>query len=108
MTLFYKNVLPKSFGFSGPYYLILIIPNLRKLCCELVIHINVTVSLINNRMGRGCCRAWGHLGSKVWVLTIVVLEVNPELDSIRAKHRHARSALFSRLVLLYDAQFNTF
>ena len=36
-------------------------------------------------------------GSKVWVLTIGVLEVNPELDSIRAQRGRARSALFSRV-----------
>ena len=35
-------------------------------------------------------------GSKVWVLTIRVLEVNPERDSIRAQCGRARSVLFSR------------
>ena len=30
-----------------------------------------------------------EVGSKVWVLTIGVPEVNPELDSIRAKRRRA-------------------
>ena len=34
----------------------------------------------------------------VWVLTIGVLEVNPELDSIRAQRGRARSALFSRVL----------
>ena len=33
----------------------------------------------------------------MWVLTIGVLEVNPELDSIRAQRGHAQSALFSRV-----------
>ena len=37
------------------------------------------------------------VGPKVWVLTIRVLEVNPELDSIRAQRGRARSALFSRV-----------
>ena len=37
------------------------------------------------------------VGSKVWVLTIGVLEVNPEGDSIRAQHGRARSARFSRV-----------
>ena len=37
------------------------------------------------------------VGSKVWVLTIGVLEVNPERDSIRAQRGPARSALFSRV-----------
>ena len=38
------------------------------------------------------------VGSKVWVLTIRVLEVNPEVESIRARadaRGRARSALFS-------------
>ena len=35
------------------------------------------------------------VGSKVWVLTIGVLEVNHEGDSIRAQRGRARSALFS-------------
>ena len=39
------------------------------------------------------------VGSKVWVLTIGVLEVNPEVDSIRPQRRRARSALFSRVVI---------
>ena len=38
------------------------------------------------------------VGSKVWVLTIGVLEVNPELDSVRAQRGRARSALFSRVI----------
>ena len=33
----------------------------------------------------------------MWDLTIGVLEVNPELDSIRAQRGRARSALFSRV-----------
>ena len=37
------------------------------------------------------------VGSKVWVLTIGVLEVNPEWDSIRAQRGRARSALFYRV-----------
>ena len=39
------------------------------------------------------------VGSKVWVLTIGVLEVNPELDSIRAQRGRARSELFSRVYI---------
>ena len=39
------------------------------------------------------------VGSKVWVLTIRVLEVNPEGDSIRAQRGRARSALFSRVFI---------
>ena len=39
------------------------------------------------------------VGSKVWVLTIGVLEVNPEVESIRAQRGRARSALFSRVSL---------
>ena len=39
------------------------------------------------------------VGSKVWVLTIGVLEVNPEGDSVRAQRGRARSALFSRVLL---------
>ena len=31
-------------------------------------------------------------GSKVWVLTLGVLEVNPEVDSIRAQRGRAQSA----------------
>ena len=42
------------------------------------------------------------VGSKVWVLTIGVLEVNPELDSVRAQRGRARSALFSRVKLLLE------
>ena len=38
------------------------------------------------------------VGSKVWVLTIGVLEVNHEGDSIRAQRERARSALFSRVI----------
>ena len=38
------------------------------------------------------------VGSKVWVLTIGVLEVNPEVDSIRAQRGRARSALFYRVI----------
>ena len=38
------------------------------------------------------------VGSKVWVLTIGVLEVNPEWDSIRAQRGRARSALFYRVI----------
>ena len=38
------------------------------------------------------------VGSKVWVLTIGVLEVNPERDSIRAQRERARSVLFSQVV----------
>ena len=33
------------------------------------------------------------VGSKVWVLTIGVLEVNPEVESICAQRGRARSAL---------------
>ena len=44
---------------------------------------------------------WGlgasEVGFKVWVLTIGVLEVNREVDSIRAQRGRARSALFSRV-----------
>ena len=39
------------------------------------------------------------VGSKVWVLTIGVLEVNPEGDANRAQRGRARSALFSRVYL---------
>ena len=35
------------------------------------------------------------VGSKVWVLTIGVLEVYPHCHSIRAQRGRARSALFS-------------
>ena len=35
----------------------------------------------------------------VWVLTIGVLEVNPEWDSIRAQRGRSRSALFYRVSL---------
>ena len=45
---------------------------------------------------------WGRVqgvGPTLWVLTIGVLEVNPELDSIRAQRGRARIALFSRVVL---------
>ena len=55
-------------------------------------------SLTNNWMGT---KSWGlgasGVRSKVWVLTIRVLEVNPEVDSIRAQRGRARSALFSRV-----------
>ena len=46
-------------------------------------------------MGNG--DSWG--GSKVWVLTIGVLEVNAEVESIRAQRGRARSALISRVIL---------
>ena len=39
------------------------------------------------------------VGSKVWVQTIGVLEVNPEGDSIRAQSGRARSALLSRVII---------
>ena len=52
--------------------------------------------MVTEELGPG--GIWGR--SKVWVLTIGVLEVNPELDSIRAQQRRARSALFSRVMLL--------
>ena len=39
------------------------------------------------------------VGSKVWVLTIGVLEVNPEVESIRAQRGRARSALFHRVLV---------
>ena len=39
------------------------------------------------------------VGSKVWILSIGVLEVNPERDSILAQRGHAQSALFSRVVV---------
>ena len=42
------------------------------------------------------------VGSKVWVLTIGVLEVNPELDSICGQRVRARSALFSRVLLSFE------
>ena len=42
-------------------------------------------------------------GSKVWVLTIGVLEVNPELDSIRAQRGRARSALLVEFTLFKEA-----
>ena len=40
----------------------------------------------------------------MWVLTIGVLEVNPELDSIRAQRGRARSALFSRVLITFPLQ----
>ena len=47
--------------------------------------------------------SWGlgasGVGSKVWVLTIGGLEVNPEVESIRAHRGRARSALFYRVCL---------
>ena len=43
----------------------------------------------------------------VWVLTIGVLEVNPERDSIRAQRGRARSALFSRVRFKYDSVCGT-
>ena len=57
-------------------------------------------SFFNNRMGRLLQDLGASgVGSKVWVLTIGVLEVNPEWDSIRAQRRRARSALFSLVVV---------
>ena len=57
-------------------------------------------SLINNwNVRRLFDLGASGVGSKVWVLTIAVLEVNPELDSIRAQRGRARSALFSRVTL---------
>ena len=41
------------------------------------------------------------VGSKVRVRTIGVLEVNAEVDSIRAQRGRARSALFSRVYIIY-------
>ena len=41
------------------------------------------------------------VGSKEWVLTIGVLEVHPEGDSIRAQRGRARSALFSRVLFIW-------
>ena len=38
------------------------------------------------------------VGSKVWVLTIGLLEVNAEVESIRAQRGRARSALISRVL----------
>ena len=49
---------------------------------------------MNLRMGAS------GVGSKVWVLTIGVLEVNPERDSIRAQRGRARSALFTRVSII--------
>ena len=51
---------------------------------------------MNLRMGAS------GVGSKVWVLTIGVLEVNPEWDSIRAQRGRARSALFYRVFVIFD------
>ena len=53
--------------------------------------------MVTEELGPG--GIWGR--SKVWVLTIGVLEVNPELYSIRAQQRRARSAIFSRVVLIF-------
>ena len=39
--------------------------------------------------------------SKVWVLTIGVLEVNPELDSVRAQRGRARSKLLSQCFIMF-------
>ena len=38
----------------------------------------------------------------MWVLTIGVLEVNPQWDSIRAQRGRARSALFSRVLIIVN------
>ena len=46
------------------------------------------------------------VGSKVWVLTIGVLEVNPEGDAIRAQRGRAGSALFSRDVFQNVGQWS--
>ena len=54
---------------------------------------------MNLRMGAS------GVGSKVWVLTIGVLEDNPERDSIRAQRGRARSALFSRVPLYFIFAF---
>ena len=51
---------------------------------------------MNLRMGAS------EVGSKVWVLTIGVLEVNHEVESIRAQRGRARSALFSRVNIMFD------
>ena len=60
-------------------------------------------SLTNNWMGT---KSWGlgasGVRSKVWVLTIRVLEVNHEVDSIRAQRGRARSALCSRVFMNKD------
>ena len=48
------------------------------------------------------------VGSKVWVLTIGVLEVNPERDSIRAQRGRDRSALFSRVLVRNALLFEKF
>ena len=55
---------------------------------------------MNLRMGAS------GVGSKVWVLTIGVLEDNPERDSIRAQRGRARSAHFSRVSI--SIEFYTF
>ena len=39
--------------------------------------------------------------SKVWVLTIGVLEVYPHWHSIRAQRERAQSALFSQVVITF-------
>ena len=44
----------------------------------------------------------------MWVLTIGVLEVNPEVESIRAQRGRARSALFSRVFIKGRTQENRF
>ena len=49
---------------------------------------------MNLRMGASGVR------SKVWVLTIGVLEVNPELESIRAQRGRARSAPFYLVTII--------
>ena len=67
----------------------------------------IIISLINNWM---VTVSWGlgasGAGSKVWVLTIGVLEVNPELDSIRAQRGRARSALLSRVYFNINSRLN--
>ena len=45
------------------------------------------------------------VGSKAWVLTIGVLKVNPELDSVRAQRGRARSTLFSRVNTILSFRF---
>ena len=56
-------------------------------------------------MGRGVLQDLGasEVGSKVWVLTIEVLEVNGQLDTIRAQCRRARSALFCRVDVIHPS-----
>ena len=57
--------------------------------------ISPDLSFFNIRIGTGVVGL--GVGCKVWVLAIGVLEVNPELDSIRAQRGRAQRAFFSQV-----------